>query len=261
MQAGEAPRTEPTGTIRSVERAMRVLAHFNAQRPQWTVSDLARATGVHKSIVTRLLATMAREGFMVQDPVSRAYRVGPKAFAVGSSYRPHAVLSQIAEPVMRRVTDRCGHATSVGAPAGDKFVYLLVNDSTLPIRVVANVGEERDYHANATGKALLAGMAEADARRLLGDGPLPRRTPHTITSVSDLLAELEQVRRAGVAYNRQEAVLGVGAVAAPITDGSGACIAGLSIVYPIHLVDDDEVRAMESLAREAAGEISAAVSR
>jgi IclR family transcriptional regulator, acetate operon repressor len=252
---------EPAGTIRSVERAMRVLAHFSAQHPQWAVSDLARATGVHKSVITRLLATMAREGFMVQDPVSRAYRVGPKAFAVGSSYRPHAILSHIAEPVMRRVTDRCGHAVSIGTPAGDKFVYLLVNDSRLPIRVVANVGEERDYHANATGKILLAGMTDAEIRRLIGDGPLACHTPHTITSTAELLAELKQVRRDGVAYNRQEAVLGVGAVAAPIVDGAGACVAGMSIVYPIHLVAEDEARAMESLVRAAASEISAALSR
>jgi DNA-binding IclR family transcriptional regulator len=252
---------EPAGTIRSVERAMRVLAHFSAQHPQWAVSDLARATGVHKSVITRLLATMARQGFMVQDPVSRAYRVGPKAFAVGSAYRPHAILSQIAEPVMRRVTDRCGHAVSIGTPAGDKFVYLLVNDSRLPIRVVANVGEERDYHANATGKVLLVGMTDAEIRRLIGDGPLPRHTPHTITSPVELLAELAQVRRDGVAYNRQEAVLGVGAVAAPIVDGAGACVAGMSIVYPIHLVTEDEAREMESLVRAAAGQISAALSR
>ncbi|HEU5431510.1 MAG TPA: IclR family transcriptional regulator [Thermomicrobiales bacterium] len=252
---------EPTGTIRSVERAMRVLAHFSAQQPQWTVSDLARATGVHKSVITRLLATMARAGFMVQDPVSRAYRVGPKAFAVGSTYRPHAILSQIAEPVMRRVTDRCGHAASIGTPAGGKFVYLLVNESKLPIRVVANVGEERDYHANATGKVLLAGMGDAEVRRLLGDGPLPRHTAHTITSAPALRAELDRVRRDGVAYNRQEAVLGVGAVAAPIVDGAGACVAGMSIVYPIHLVTDDEAREMESLVRAATSEISAALSR
>ncbi|HEX5497599.1 MAG TPA: IclR family transcriptional regulator, partial [Thermomicrobiales bacterium] len=193
---------EPTGTIRSVERAMRVLARFSAQQPQWTVSDLARATGVHKSIITRLLATMAREGFVAQDPVSRAYRVGPKAFAVGSAYRPHAILGQIAEPAMRRVTEQCGHATSIGTPAGAKFVYLLVHDSASPIRVVANVGEERDYHANATGKVLLAGMAGVEARNIIGTGPLPRHTPHTITAVPDLLAELGRVRDAGVAYNR-----------------------------------------------------------
>ena len=73
---------EPAGSIRSVQRAMQILGKFGTIRKSWGVMDLSRETGLHKSVVTRILATMAHEGFVVQDPESRAYSAGPKAFAV-----------------------------------------------------------------------------------------------------------------------------------------------------------------------------------
>lgn len=252
---------EPAGSIRSVRRAMQILGKFGTTRKSWGVMDLSRETGLHKSVVTRILATMAHEGFVVQDPESRAYSAGPKAFAVGSSYEPQEVLGQVARPVMRRVTDQCGHATSLGVPAGDRFIYLLVVEGTLPVRVAARVGEERDYHANAIGKILLAGMSDTEIRELVTAHPLRTHTEHTVVDFGQLMREIAEIRRTGMANNREEAMLGVGARAVPILDAAGHWIAGLSIVYPIHLVEDREVRELERLIGEAGREISALLSR
>jgi DNA-binding IclR family transcriptional regulator len=248
-------------SIRSVQRAMRLLGMFTAKRPTWSVSDLSRETGLHKSVVTRVMATMARDGFVLQDPANRMYSVGPKAFAVGSIYRPQETLGIIARPAMLGITEECGHATSVGVPAGKRFIYLLVNDSRMPVRVAAEVGEERDYHANAIGKVLLAGMSDEQIEAVLDAGELRRYTEHTILDRTALFAELRRVRSTGMAENREEAMIGVGARAAPIVDAAGRWIAAISVVFPVHLVDHDAIAGMESLVVRAAREISAALSR
>ncbi len=258
---GEGSVGERAGTIQAVARAMRLLGLFSPQRPDWSVAELARETGLHKSVVTRMMATMAAAGFVVQDPVGRGYGVGPRAFAVGAGYRPHAVLTQIAGPVMRELTERRGHATSLGVPAGERFVYLLVHESRHPVRVAAGTGEFRDYHANAIGKVLLAALADDEVRLLVGPEPLPERTPATVTAIEPLLAELADVRGSGIAHNRQEAVVGVGAVAATIDEGGGRRVAGLSIVYPSHLVDEAEEAELIEAVRDAAALISARLSR
>lgn len=258
-EASEAPMQGTEGLVRSVQRAMLLLSKFSSSQPSWAVSELARETGLHKSVVTRLMATMARGGFVIQDPVSRAYSIGPKVFAVGSSYRPEEVLGKITRPVMQRASALSGHATSLGVPAGARFIYLLVNEGMLPVRVAASIGEERDYHANAIGKVLLSGMTDAEVREIVGYARLVAHTPHTITSVDRLLEEIAEIRRAGIAYNRQEAVVGVGAVAAPVADATGRVVAALSIVYPIHLVDDEEIQALEKLVRDGGRAISASL--
>ncbi|MEA2526666.1 MAG: IclR family transcriptional regulator, acetate operon repressor, partial [Thermomicrobiales bacterium] len=96
--AESRPAADGVGTVQSVQRALQLLSLFAPHRTRlaprrtlWTVSDLARATGLHKSVVARLMATMALDGFVVQDPATKAYRIGPQAFAVGSAYEPLTV--------------------------------------------------------------------------------------------------------------------------------------------------------------------------
>lgn len=251
------------GSIQSVRRALQLLSNFTQHRPQWSVGDLARATGLHKSVVTRLMATMALDGFVVQDRTSRAYTIGPQAFAVGNVYGPYTILDQIARPIMEELTRRSGHACALGVPTGRQFMYLIVIEGprSTPIRVTIEVGGRRPYHAAAIGKVLLAGMPPERAAALLRESPLVKVTPYTIDSVEQLLAELEEIRRTGIALSRQEAIIGAGAVATGITNTYGRCIAGLNVTYPIHLVTEQETTELGRLTMEATRKISQQIGR
>jgi DNA-binding IclR family transcriptional regulator len=249
-------------SIQSVRRALQLLNAFTPERPHWSGSDLARMTGLHKSVVARLMATMALDGFVVQDPANRTYTIGPQAFAVGSLYEPYTVLDRIARPVMQDLAAASGHACALGVPMDHQFMYLIVIEGprSTPIRVTIEVGGRRPYHAAAIGKVLLAGMPPERVRAMLGDGPLTKITPFTIESVDVLCAELEEIRRTKVAISRQEAIIGAGAVAAVITNVRGKQIAGLNITYPIHLVSETDIATLTRLTIEAAGLISERVS-
>lgn len=240
---------------------MRLLSLFTPPSPdeirrtRWSVSDLARATGLHKSVVARLMATMAVHGFVFQDPVSRTYSIGATAFAVGSAYEPYQVLDQIARPVMDALTAECGHASYLGVPAGDHYVFLLACESTRSIRVTIEIGEQRPYHTGAIGKALLAGMSDADIVARVGPEPLPRMTPYSITSLETLLQQIAEIRRNGIARNQDEAILGTGSVAVGIRNVQGEIVAGLGIVYPSHVVSADEIERLAVIVQRAGRDI------
>jgi DNA-binding IclR family transcriptional regulator len=251
------------GAVQSVQRALHLLSHFAPRRTDvafhrkaWTVSDLARATGLHKSVVARLMSTMALEGFVAQDPMSKAYSVGPEAFAVGNAYEPYFILNQVARPVMEDLTARCGHASYLGVPSGDHYVFLIAVESIRSVRVAIGVGERRAFHTGAIGKVLLAAMPEGRERAILGVGPLPQMTPHTITDVDLLLAQLAEVRRTGVAINHQESILGAGSVAVGVHNATGECVAGLAVVYPTHVVTDAEIDGLTRVVAAAGSEVS-----
>jgi DNA-binding IclR family transcriptional regulator len=244
--------------IQSVQRAMKLLSAFTPERRQWSVSDLARWSGLHKSVVARLLATMALDGFLMQDPTTRTYTIGPQGFAVGSAYEPYTMLDRIARPAMQELATASGHACALGVPVGREFMYLIVVEGprSTPIRVTIEVGARRPYHAAAIGKILLARMSPVHVREILGDGPLPKLTPHTIDSVEQMHAELAEVRRTGIAISQQEAIVGAGAVAAGITNARGETIAGINVTYLIHIVSEEERATIARLTVEAAARIS-----
>jgi DNA-binding IclR family transcriptional regulator len=98
------------------------------------------------------------------------------------------------------------------------------------LRVVAHMGARLPLHCTASGKALLAVLSPDEADTALLD-PLRKYTPNTVTDRAALLRELEEVRRAGVAYDHEEYVMGVCAVAAPVHDAVGA-VGALTVEVP-----------------------------
>lgn len=59
------------------------------------------------------------------------------------------------------------------------------------------------------------------ARALLGQGPLPARTPRTLTDPDEILEELARVRSQGHAINDQEVETGLCSIAVPVIDARG----------------------------------------
>lgn len=243
-------------TVKSVRRALQLLSLFTPRRPEWSVSDLARATGLHKSVVARLMATMAASGFVVQDAETKLYRIGPAAFAVGSVFQPYQMLDRIARPVLEALAQRSGHSATLGVPDGDRFMIVQSVSGNLSIRVAFEVGERPYYHGASIGKALLAEMPEERVRQIVGPNPLPKITPYTIGTVEKLLVELARVREKGVAFTWEESIIGVGGVAAAVRNAYGECVAAVGIAYPTHLVTEQEIETLAQMVRAAADEIS-----
>lgn len=231
------------------------------RRVRWSLADLSRATGLDKSVVLRLMATMAEHGFVLQDPATKTYGIGPTAFAVGNAYDPVAMLGPAARPVMEALTERCGHASYLGVRVGNRYQFVLAVESIRSVRVTIDVGELRHLHTGAIGKALLADLGDEEIRDLVGPDPLPRMTERTIERLDDLLADLAEVRRRGVARNRQEAIVGVGSVAVPVRDALGQVIAGLGIVFPSHIVSGTESEQLAATVAEAGREIERRLGR
>ncbi|MBC8254329.1 MAG: helix-turn-helix domain-containing protein, partial [Ardenticatenia bacterium] len=65
-----------TATVQSVERAIRILKSFNLEKPERRVNELGRELGLHKSTVSRLMATLESQGLLVRNLETDRYRLG-----------------------------------------------------------------------------------------------------------------------------------------------------------------------------------------
>ncbi len=242
----------------SVRRALRLLLAFDRHHSRRSVSELASATGLHKSIVTRLMATLAQDGFVVQEPATRRYMIGPMLFSVGSVYEPAAIYREVAEPVLNELALRCRYTCAFGVPVGAEVIMVAVAEPPPAngIRVSMVVGSRRPMYIGSTGKVILSGLSDERVRAVLGDGALPAWTPKTPPTVGLLLSELAEIRRRGYATNREESVVGSGGVAAPVIDRSGAVTGGLCITFPVQFVSEQEMHGLAVHVVDAAQRIS-----
>lgn len=245
-------------SVQSVRRALKLLSSFTPERTQWSVGDLSRRTGLHKSVVARLMTTMASEGFLIQDEANRTYTVGPQVFAIGNMYEPRLILERLALSAMQELASASGHTCALAIRSGTECMYVMAveNPSPTDIRVGVQPGRRRPFHTSAVGKILLADMPAEEAERIISDAPLTKLTPFSIESVDAMHAELAEIRKTGVALSNQESVLGVGAVAAPVRNANGATLAAITVVFPYHLVNREARKRITRLTLEAAARIS-----
>jgi IclR family transcriptional regulator, acetate operon repressor len=109
-----------------------------------------------------------------------------------------------------------------------EVVYVEILGGRAMPRLPSRVGGRMPAHATGVGKAMLA-FAPADRVQRRIEAGLERRTAHTITTVGGLTRELAAVREQGVAFDREEAMVGVVCAAAPITGPDGSVVAAVSV--------------------------------
>jgi DNA-binding IclR family transcriptional regulator len=225
MTAPPSEGVEPAGGIRSVTRALDLLACFDEGNPVWTVSDLARRTGLPKTTVVRLVATLETAGMLWIRPDARvAIGAGLLRWArlARSAWEPSAAV----RAVMRELADECGETVNVYIRHGTARICVAQAEGPQMIRHVVRIGDELPLWAGAASKVLLgvANDAIVDAVAALapgGSGSAPR-----------LREQIELAREQGYAVTHGERENGASGLAAPVRDASGRVQAALGLGGP-----------------------------
>jgi IclR family acetate operon transcriptional repressor len=241
--------------VRSVDRAASLLLALGESAGEAGVTELARRLGLHKSTASRLLATLERRGLVEQDEETGKYRLGLVVIRLAERAERTLDLRGIAMPELERLARLTRETTGLGALEGDQLLTVAQADGPNLIAVGDWTGRSTPLHCVASGKVLLAALAEREVLRIVRKG-LAAYTERTLTELEPLLEELSRVRRRGYATAIGEFELGLNAVAAPVFDARGAVIAAVDIWGPAFRLTPRRIPELASQAREAAAAIS-----
>lgn len=207
-------RATPPGLLQTVDRALLVLLGTDRDHDGWSVTEVAREFGFSVSIAHRLLATLAHRGFLIVDPSTRRYRIGPSAMTVGRIWTGSQSLRLLVEPVLSELVAATGLAAIFAVP--DVFhmraIAALMGDEG-PLRRYPLVGELFPAHAGATSKAYYAHLPEVERRRMFENRPMARFTDATTVEPAQLEQQFAQIRRQGYAATTGEYDVDVSTVA------------------------------------------------
>lgn len=243
-------------TLKSLDVALRVLEAFTMDRPDRGVTELADTLGVSKASIYRVLATLERREFVVQDTTSGRYRVGPGLRRMGSMSLARLDLTVEAYPFMEDLRDELGEEVHLAVLDGGDSVYVSKAGGVHPVQVVSNIGDRSPAHCVSTGKILLAHAEESFLNRLMEKG-LVCYTERTHATRSSLTRELSSVRELGYAINWGEWRDDVRGVASAVLDGTGRVVASLGICGPAYRLTEERIETSAPYVVEAASELSA----
>jgi DNA-binding IclR family transcriptional regulator len=248
--------SEDRYAIRSVDRALDIIACIAGRNGALTVDQITEATGLPKSTVFRVLATLTARRFVDRDPQSQTYRLGMLALVIGARALGDLDLRRVARRYIEALMGESGETVHLAILDQASALCIDKIDSNRSVRMSSFVGFRDPLHCSGVGKALLAFQDDATLAGLIEGMTLDARTPHTITDRAALEAQVAVIRRQGYATDVEEIEEGLCCIAAPIRDHSGAAIAGVSISGPTTRVNADSLTALIPLVTACADAIS-----
>jgi DNA-binding IclR family transcriptional regulator len=233
LSSESATAVQPAGgeRVKSADRVMAVL-DLVADRGSMPFIEIAERLELPKSSAHALLRTMEARGYLALDPVTKTYRLGSRIWELAQAFHEVEDLRTLMKPLMDRLVERTGETVQLASLDGISAVYLGLSESPHPMKLTSRAGARLPAYTSAIGKALLAELEPEEARARLEGATFEKLTEHTITSVEDLLAELERVRRQGYSVDNEEFAVGLRCVAMPVRDLDGKPVAAISVSMP-----------------------------
>lgn len=214
-------------TMGGLAKGLRVIETFTAERPRQSIAEVAAGAGLDRATARRCLLTLAHHGYADWD--GKFFTLTPRVLRLGTACLATMPLPQLVQPLLDRLSEALGESSSVSILDGAEIVYIARAAQRRVMSIALMPGSRLPAYCTSMGRVMLAALPEERARALLGPGPLPARTPYTLTDPAAVMAELARVRAQGHALIDQEVELGLRSAAVPVRDARGRVVAALNV--------------------------------
>lgn len=217
---------------RSPLRTVQVLHELASAGGAVSLAALSSRLQLPKTSLFRLLRSLEHGGYVVST--NGIHQVGPEALKLGGAIVRNREFPNCARPAMEALFVRTGETIILGTmdSDGQNIVYSEVIEASHPLRFSIKVGTTNPLYSSAGGLTLLAFMPEGALRQYLARVQFVKLAQKTISSRRALLGRLKEIRTAGFAISESGMFDGVHSIAAPVVDGAGQVVAGVSISTP-----------------------------
>ena len=195
-----------------------------------TLGELVSHLDIPKSTLHRHLSTLADYGFVAIE--DREYKVGFRFLELGEHARNRKTAYQLAESPVRDLATETGERAQFVVEEQGMGVYLHLANGEHAVQTGLSVGRRIYLHSTAAGKIILANLPEERINEIIDEHGLPPATDNTITDSNNLKSRVSEIQKRGYAFNREEAIEGLHAVAVPVTGNDDQLIGVLSVSAP-----------------------------
>lgn len=217
-----------SGGVQVIARAATILRVLGERPDGLTLAQIARAVGLARSTVQRILAALAAEDFVVEARPGRGARVGPGLARIAASLS--SSVTELLHPRLIGLRDEFGETVDLSILAGGSAVFIDQIPGRQRLVALSAVGQRFPLHCTANGKAMLACFPPDEAAALV-DKSVAAHPGHPLTNRDKLLREIAVVRRSHIGFDRGEHDPSIGAVGVAVFDTFGRPV-GVSIPMP-----------------------------
>lgn len=204
------------GGIQVISRAASILRVLKESQSGMSLGKIAERVDLARSTVQRITSALAEEKFVIADANGSGLRLGPELNVLAGAANYNIV--EHCRLLLTELTQKTGETTDLAVMRGIGMVFLDQVPGVYRLTTVSQVGEVFPLTTTANGKACLAKLKAEDAIKLI-QNEWDRNGVNR--SLEDFLAELDKIRKQGLAYDLDEHSAGVSAIGFSFVDWVG----------------------------------------
>lgn len=208
-------------------KGLAIIEAFDPSTTRMTVSDAAHLTGLTRPAARRCLLTLVDLGYLGHD--GKFFTPLPRMLRLGGAWLSTSSLPQVAQPLLARARDTLNESISLAILDEGYSVFVARAEAQRIVSTGARVGGRFPAWCSATGRVLLSGLSEDEARARLNSVPMKPLTERTLTNADAVMEAIGRVNVQGYAVSAEELELGMSALAVPVRNRGGQVVAAVSV--------------------------------
>ena len=213
----------------TVGKALEVLDAVAAFERPVKFTELQETSPYPKATLYRLLQTLTNQNLLSLDDDNRTYSLGLRLIRLAHTAWENASLAPIARPSLERLAIETGESVHLAQLDNGQVIFVDKIKATDRFETLAQVGKVAPAYCTGVGKAMMAFISPKRLEIVVRQQSFFPYTPATHRSAETLLSEIEQIRRDGIAFDREEHEEGINSIAAPIFIRNGRVVGALSV--------------------------------
>ena len=200
--------------VPALDKCFSILALMAEAKRPFGFNEIVKNLGLNKSTVFNILHTLNDLSVLEKGP-DALFRLGPRLFILGNAAAGGSLI-QTVHPYLETINHEFKLSTFFGILSDQEVIIVDKADRAHRIKISSEIGMRIPIFAGVAGKALLSQLPEADIDEILSETTPKRYTPKTIIDKRAYREEILSVKKTGIAYDREEYIQGLIAVAVPL---------------------------------------------
>lgn len=229
METETTPKGKNHHGVQVIARAADILRVLKKDNDGLSLGQIAKQVSLPRSTVQRIVNALLAERLIMTTSSEGGLRLGPEIQALAAAGRVN--VAELIRPILANLAKETGETVDLSVYRDHHVLFVDQVVGTHRLRTVSAVGEAFPLTTTATGKATLALLDEEDVATIAAREL--RQADASTKSLSKVIAEIEGIRKSGLALDLDEHTDGISAAAMAFMDPSGM-IYSISLPVPSH---------------------------
>lgn len=219
----------------TLEKALDIIELMLYNEKEISLVDIAKSINLSNSTTYRILSVLVKRGYVYQRQRGSKYSLGYKfvLFNQKTDIEHNFInIKSEATPFLKELSEKTSETVVISIFDGREPVDIMVIIPDVILKASTEIGTKSPLHCTAVGKMFLSCMSYDKRIKLLESNKLTPYTENTINDIDRLMAELDNIKKEGVAYDDEEYIMGLRSAAAPIMTENGEVLACIYFFGP-----------------------------